>query len=122
MTVESASAGTILFAGRGAGGDPTAGALHGDLGAMSPPLPTPRAVHLSSRDDRALPWVLLVLGATDLAREAIEAHVTAGRATSSTLTAHARLLSFSESPAGALEWHSELARLGATVALARDMR
>ena len=122
VTVESASAGTILFAGRGAGGDPTAGALHGDLGTMSPPLPTPRAVHLASRDDRVLSWVMLVHGETDDAREAIEAHVTAGRATSSTLTAHARLLAFSESPAGALEWHGVLARLGATVALARDMR
>ena len=79
-------------------------------------------MHLASRDDRVLSWVMLVHGETDDAREAIEAHVTAGRATSSTLTAQARLLAFSESPAGALEWHGVPARLGATVALARDMR
>jgi homoserine dehydrogenase len=119
VAVESASAGTILFAGRGAGGDPTAGALHGDLGSVSAPLPAPRAVQVAARDDRALAWVLVLTaegdGTANVAPDATDVRV-------SPLDGGARAIAFTGSPAQAEAVRAAFAWRGAQVALARDLR
>jgi homoserine dehydrogenase len=119
VTVESGSAGTILFAGRGAGGDPTAGSLYADLGALSPALPLPRAVQVAGRDERVLRWVLWTRS-HDADTAAL---VPADPDVQVTVLADgARAIAFSGSVAQATTVRAELAERGAEVALARDLR
>lgn len=59
VVIESASAGAIVLAGKGAGGDPTAGALLGDLHRPAGPLPTPQAVRVAHVDPRAHDWLVV---------------------------------------------------------------
>ena len=59
VVVESASAGAIVLAGRGAGGDPTAGALLGDLHRPAGPLPLPQAVRVAHVDPRVHDWLVV---------------------------------------------------------------
>ncbi|MBI2795864.1 MAG: homoserine dehydrogenase [Gemmatimonadetes bacterium] len=58
VTVESASAGTIVLSGPGAGGDATAGALYADIGAGGPPLPLPSVARVAARDERRCAWLV----------------------------------------------------------------
>lgn len=119
VTIESASAGTILFAGRGAGGSPTAGALFGDLGASSPPLPTPRAVQVAGRDERVLRWLLWTraadAGAQALAPPTPDVVVTE-------LAEGPRVISFGGTVSQATAVRAELVAHDVEVALARDLR
>jgi homoserine dehydrogenase len=73
VVVESASAGAIVLAGKGAGGDPTAGALLGDLHRPAGPLPLPQMVRVAHVDPRVHDWLVV---ATDAAatRQALAAH------------------------------------------------
>ena len=58
VCIESASAGSLVLAGPGAGGDATAGALYADIGAASATLPTPSLTHHPLHDPRRLSWIL----------------------------------------------------------------
>ena len=119
VTIDSRSAGTILFAGRGAGGHPTAGALHGDLGASSAPLPRPHVVHVAGDDDRSLRWVIWTRATdTDLG-----ARIGSTRDLERLqLTDGAWLLTFESTPALAEARRAALAEVATGVALARDLR
>ena len=59
VSIESASAGTIVLSGPGAGGDATAGALYADIGHGSAPLPLPTVARVAARDERQLAWIVL---------------------------------------------------------------
>ena len=119
VTVESGSAGTILFAGRGAGGDPTAGALYGDLGATSPPLPAPRAVQVASRDERTLRFVLWTRADVTDARALVPL---APDAVTTALDGGGCALAFTATVAQATAVRADVAARGVEVALARDLR
>jgi hypothetical protein len=71
VVVESASAGSIVLAGKGAGGEPTAGALFGDLHRPAGPLPLPQVVRVARTDPRVHDW-LVVSSEAARAREAVE--------------------------------------------------
>ena len=58
VSIESTSAGAIVLAGPGAGGEATAGALHADIGLPSAPLPPPCVARVSATDERVLGWVV----------------------------------------------------------------
>lgn len=119
LTVESGSAGTMLFAGRGAGGDPTAGALYGDLGATSTPLPAPRAVQVASRDERVLHWLLWARVDLAAARALVP---TVPNAVATAVDGDACVLAFTATPEEATAIRADVAARGVEVALARDLR
>ena len=119
VTVDSDSAGTIVFSGRGAGGDPTAGALHADLGATSGPLPAPRITAIASRDGRDLGWLLWSRSGDRLVSEAAAAPVRREEA----FAHHGwALYAFTGTPTAAASLADRLRVAGDEPSWARDLR
>ncbi len=118
VTVESTSAGTILFAGRGAGGDPTAGALYGDLGASSATLPAPRVVQVAGHDERALRWIVWSRADESAVRSAV---VEVADVQLTRVADDACVVTFTGTVDRAAAIRAELAESGREVALARHL-
>ena len=119
VAVDSDSSGTIVFSGRGAGGDPTAGALHADLGATSAPLPRPCITGVASRDGRALGWLLRSRAREAVIRDVLGAEV---RRETAGATGDWALYAFTGTAVAAAALADQLRAMGDDPAWARDLR